>query len=95
MIIPATQFYVFIVNDDVNLCQTYEAALNKACEQAKATEFIDMTPDDVLEVVLFFPKTARKITIKRKLFTYSLEQPLATPNYNYTKNTYDYKNIGF
>ena len=94
MNIPNSQFYVFVVDDRVILFQTFEEALNEACRLARSTEFVDLTPNDFLEVVLFFPKTANKITIKRKLFTYNDKLPLAIPSYQYKTETYCYKNIG-
>lgn len=94
MLIPQSQFYVFVVEDGAILCQTFEEALNKACEIAKSTEFVDLTPNEYFEVVLAFPKTRKKITIQRKLFTYNKELPLATPNVSYDQKTYDYRNIG-
>lgn len=95
MNIPAGQFYMFIIENDLTiLYQNYEAALNRACECAKSSEFIDLTPDGDLEIVLLFPKTKRKITIKRYLFTYDSTLPLAIPDYSRPKKTYDYKNLG-
>lgn len=95
MTIPEIQFYVFVVNDSAILCQTFEEALNKACGLAKSTNFIDLTPNEFLEVVLFFPETKRKITIQRKLFTYDPKLQLATPIHSYDKKTYDYRNVAW
>lgn len=94
MNIPAIQFYIYFVDDETWVYQNYEAALNRACERAKSSEFIDLDPDNEYEIKLLFPKTKRKITIIRKLFTYDSKIPLAVPDYSRHEKTYDYKNLG-
>lgn len=81
MTIPETQFHLFYIDQDPFFYQTYEEALKRACDFAKSTEFIDLDPDEVSAIRLYFPKANREITIHSKLFTYNRDLPLVTNRY--------------
>lgn len=94
MTVPSSQFHLFWIDGFHFLYQTYEEALVEACRICKSAEFVDLDPDSILDVTLFFPKNGRKITICSGLFTYSSALPLVTgPRYDEQK-TYEFKNLG-
>lgn len=87
--IPKTQFYLFTVDSDVFLHQTFDSALRTACKKAGSAVFSELPFPETNSFVItyYFPETDKTICIRRYLFTYDENLSLAIPRKGYKEDS--------
>lgn len=98
--IPKTQFYLWVVqgpfDTHLGLFQTYGAALQYACKDAKSNRIIEKELYKYnigAKIEIRFEDNDRRYTIERLLYTYDRNEPLITPkDIEAAKDIEDYVN---